>query len=242
MSRGSLHSRAAPPRTNGRAASSEPRTAQQGNGAAATDRGGIEQVVTLSVDGMTCEGCAAALRHGLARLGGVTHVDVDLERDEVVLRGPPGRLDADAARRAVGELGYRVAVEAPAKKDGPRWSLTELILGAALVMVAGTLLFRLGVDSYLGGGALAGVRETFAEVSPLGIGLGFVFGVIMAFAPVTYAMAPAVMGYVTRARARSTGEAARLSAAFMAGNVSVDIIIGAAFAAGGAVAVTSFSA
>lgn len=219
-----------------------------GSQVAETDEVGVaepgeaEQVVTLPVEGMTCEGCSTSVRRGLSRLDGVTHVEVDLEQDEVVLRGPSGRLDAEAARRRVDELGYRVPAEpAEQRRDGLRWSLTELIVAAALVVVAGTLIFRLGVDSYLGGGALAGVRDTFREVSALGVGLGFVFGVIMAFAPVTYAMAPAVMGYVTRARARSTGQAARLSGAFVAGIVSIDVLVGAAFAAGGAVAVTFFS-
>jgi len=202
-----------------------------------------EQVLTLPVEGMTCEGCATTVRGALGGLAGVSEVTVDLDRDQVVLRGACEGLDAERARRTLGELGYRVGGGHTTESAGDRaqWSLRELLVAAVLVAVAGTLLFQLSIDSFYGGGAVADARETFANVSAVGIGLGFLFGVVMAFAPITYAMAPVVMGYVTRAQTRSTADAARLSVTFVAGIVSVDVLVGAIFAAGGSVAITFFS-
>ena len=61
-------------------------------------------MLTLSVDGMTCQGCARAVTNALARV--VTGpVEVDLDRKEV--RVPDGS-DMAAVARAVEEAGFDV--------------------------------------------------------------------------------------------------------------------------------------
>jgi cytochrome c-type biogenesis protein len=173
----------------------------------------------------------------------VTRVDVDLDEHEVTLVGAAGTLDAARARERVEELGYRVAGEGAGSAAQTRrgWSPVELLLALALVALAGTLLFRFVGDSYLGAGSFADLADVFRGKSLAGLGLGFAFGLVVAFAPATYAIAPAVMGYITGAEATSTRGALRLSAAFVAGIVLVDVIVGAAFAAGGTAAIGFFS-
>jgi len=61
-------------------------------------------LLTLSVDGMTCQGCARAVANALARV--VTGpVEVDLDRKEV--RVPDGS-DMASVVRAVEDAGYDV--------------------------------------------------------------------------------------------------------------------------------------
>jgi copper chaperone CopZ len=61
-------------------------------------------LLTLSVDGMTCQGCARAVTNALARV--VTGpVEVDLDRKEV--RVPDGS-DMAAVARAGEDAGYDV--------------------------------------------------------------------------------------------------------------------------------------
>jgi copper ion binding protein len=63
---------------------------------------------TAHVQGMTCEHCVRAVHDELARLPGVTAVDVDLAtgRVDVVADAP---VDHDALRHAVDEAGYELA-------------------------------------------------------------------------------------------------------------------------------------
>lgn len=82
----------------------------------------------------------------------------------------------------------------------------------------------------LSSGALASVGERMDGGALMGLPLAFAFGVLVAFAPPTYAMAPAVMGYVTGAGATTRQDAFRLSVAFVAGIVVVDVALGAVFA------------
>jgi copper chaperone len=62
---------------------------------------------TYSVNGMSCDHCAGAVRDEVGGLGGVTGVDVDLVRGQVtVVSELP--LDDDAVRAAVEEAGYQL--------------------------------------------------------------------------------------------------------------------------------------
>jgi copper chaperone CopZ len=63
--------------------------------------------MTLSVPGMTCGHCEAAVRHEVGALPGVTRVDVDLDTKDVVVTGIG--LDRAAIVGAIDEAGFDVA-------------------------------------------------------------------------------------------------------------------------------------
>lgn len=207
---------------------------------------GRRHTLEVPVHGMTCDGCAAAVRVGLSGLDGVTDIDVDLAGGRAVLTGDPSRLDADAARARVEALGYALELRAEVgAEESPGPSPRTVLIGLAVVLAvvgAGTLLFQQVFDRYLAAGSIQGLNATFAQISVASVGLALLFGVIVAFAPSSYAMAPAVMGYVTGSEAASTRTAARLSSAFVAGVIAVDMLVGAAFAAVGGAAMRFFTA
>ena len=63
--------------------------------------------LTYSVPGMSCGHCRTAITAAVARLAGVTSVDVDLPAKRVSVAGD--ELDDAAIRAAIDEVGYRVA-------------------------------------------------------------------------------------------------------------------------------------
>jgi len=63
---------------------------------------------TFTVTGMTCGHCVAAVTEEVAKLDGVTGVDVDLASGAVTVRAD-GPIDAAAFAAAVDEAGYEVA-------------------------------------------------------------------------------------------------------------------------------------
>lgn len=66
----------------------------------------------ITVEGMTCGHCVAAVREEISQLPGVTAVEVDLDsgRVEVAAAGP---IDAAALAAAVDEAGYTIADPQP---------------------------------------------------------------------------------------------------------------------------------
>lgn len=62
---------------------------------------------TRTVTGMTCDHCVAAVRQEVAKLEGVTAVDVDLASGRVTVTSV-GPLDDAAFAAAVDEAGYEV--------------------------------------------------------------------------------------------------------------------------------------
>jgi copper chaperone len=66
----------------------------------------------ITVEGMTCGHCVAAVREEISQLPGVTAVEVDLDsgRVEVAAAGP---IDAAALAAAVDEAGYSIADPQP---------------------------------------------------------------------------------------------------------------------------------
>jgi copper chaperone len=59
---------------------------------------------TYRVAGMTCEHCRAAVNEEVAKVAGVTRVDVDLESELVEISGEG--TDHDAVVAAIDEAGY----------------------------------------------------------------------------------------------------------------------------------------
>ncbi|MBK5221455.1 MAG: heavy-metal-associated domain-containing protein [Acidimicrobiia bacterium] len=62
---------------------------------------------TVNVQGMTCEHCVNAVRSEVARIAGVTDVQVDLDSGAVTISSE-GMLDDTAVRAAVDEAGYEL--------------------------------------------------------------------------------------------------------------------------------------
>jgi copper chaperone len=62
--------------------------------------------VTLKVDGMTCNGCVAAVRNVLARQSGVQSSKVEIGKVELDVDEAAGSLDS--IRAAVEKAGYTV--------------------------------------------------------------------------------------------------------------------------------------
>ena len=67
----------------------------------------MPNTLTLSVPGMTCGHCEAAVKQEVGGLPGVSGVDVDLETKYVVVSGTD--LDRDAVVAAIDEAGFDVA-------------------------------------------------------------------------------------------------------------------------------------
>ena len=64
--------------------------------------------VTLSVPGMTCGHCEAAVKSEVGKVEGVESVAVDLDSKDVVVTGEA--FDLDALIAAVDEAGYEATV------------------------------------------------------------------------------------------------------------------------------------
>jgi len=65
------------------------------------------ETITLSVPGMTCGHCEAAIKQEVGALHGVTGVSVDLDTKDVVVVGD--HLDRAAVVAAIDEAGFDVA-------------------------------------------------------------------------------------------------------------------------------------
>ena len=63
---------------------------------------------TYTVNGMSCGHCVAAVTEELSKLGGVSHVDVDLGSGRVTVESD-GPLDDDEVAAAVDEAGYTLS-------------------------------------------------------------------------------------------------------------------------------------
>ncbi|MEX0847473.1 MAG: heavy-metal-associated domain-containing protein [Ilumatobacteraceae bacterium] len=64
--------------------------------------------IAITVPGMTCGHCEAAVKGEIGKLAGVASVDVNLETKAVVVEGE--QLDLDAIVAAVDEAGFEAVV------------------------------------------------------------------------------------------------------------------------------------
>ncbi len=67
----------------------------------------MNDVLTLTVPGMTCGHCEAAVKGEVGKLAGVTAIDVDLTTKLVTVTG--SGLDRAAVVEAIDDAGYDVA-------------------------------------------------------------------------------------------------------------------------------------
>jgi copper chaperone CopZ len=68
----------------------------------------MTETTHLTVTGMTCGHCVAAVTEELSALSGVSHVDVDLASGAVTITSTAA-LDAAQVEAAVAEAGYALA-------------------------------------------------------------------------------------------------------------------------------------
>lgn len=68
------------------------------------------EVVTLTVEGMTCGGCTLATRKVLTRLDGVERAVVTYEPPRAVVTFDPGKVTTEQMIAAIKTLGYRATV------------------------------------------------------------------------------------------------------------------------------------
>lgn len=69
-----------------------------------------QKTVTLRIGGMTCGGCAIATRKVLARLPGVSHVQVCYEEKRAIVTYDPARVTVEQMIAAAETLGYAATV------------------------------------------------------------------------------------------------------------------------------------
>ena len=72
-----------------------------------SDSANDSDTITLTVPGMTCGHCEAAVKREVGSVSGVTAVTVDLDSKVVTVSGAD--LDRDAIVEAIDEAGYDVA-------------------------------------------------------------------------------------------------------------------------------------
>jgi P-type Cu+ transporter len=128
------------------------------------------QTLDIPVKGMDCAECTQHVRHAIAGLPGVQHVEVFLASERATVELDPDRVDIEAVRKAVADAGYRVPEIAEAAPDR---STTEEVsfgrrVGLLLAAVVGFVLF------VAVGGEWLGLFERLNSAVPLPIGIALV--------------------------------------------------------------------
>ncbi|MFQ5877374.1 MAG: heavy-metal-associated domain-containing protein [Acidobacteriota bacterium] len=90
-----------------------------GLAASADPDAGRLQDTTLTIRGMTCGGCVAAVKHRLGRIEGVARYEVSLKRGEAEVTFDPSLTDPEAIAAAVSETGFEATVKDEEKEAGP---------------------------------------------------------------------------------------------------------------------------
>lgn len=193
-----------------------------------TDRNAQWDVAEFPVSGIKCDGCATTIRLGLTGVAGVQAVDVDVRRGAVTVTRDPGVVDEAGLHNAIEELGYRV--KTPDGDGAGSGSSRNPLVAAAVLgvpLIVGTVAFAFLSARFFRSGGVQAFNDSLGQASVLAVLLALGFGLVAGFAPSTYAMAPALVGYVARSHDASPSRGARLSLAFVAGIVTVDVVIGA---------------
>ncbi len=84
------------------------------------DAAGAAQVATveLEIKGMTCEGCAAAIKDKLLEMPGVAAADVDYPAGHARVKFDPVKTDPSKLMAAIGSLGYEALLRGQNKEEG----------------------------------------------------------------------------------------------------------------------------
>ena len=124
--------------------------------------------VVLPVKGMTCGACSAKVGRGLSELDGVDSATVNLVTERATVVFDPARLDVEALRRTVSDLGYRAptsverAVDAePVSGEAPGSAAsTRTLLIASVLTVPVALLSMIPDLQFAGWKWVVGVLAT----------------------------------------------------------------------------------
>ncbi|GAE31974.1 copper chaperone CopZ [Halalkalibacter hemicellulosilyticus] len=63
---------------------------------------------TLSVKGMSCGHCVSSIKENVGELGGVSKVNVDLQRAKVAVQYDADQVTVDSIKEVIEEQGYDV--------------------------------------------------------------------------------------------------------------------------------------
>jgi copper ion binding protein len=63
--------------------------------------------LVVGIEGMSCMHCVGKVNKGLEEMEGVFSAEVDLEGKKAVVRYDPDRVEAEAIRKKIGDLGYQ---------------------------------------------------------------------------------------------------------------------------------------
>lgn len=66
------------------------------------------ETAELTVEGMSCNHCVAAVRKALEQLGGIQRVEVDLQTKKVRVEYDPAAANPGSMKEAIENQGYRV--------------------------------------------------------------------------------------------------------------------------------------
>lgn len=69
-----------------------------------------EKTVGLTIEGMTCGGCAVSAKMALTRLPGVTKAEVSYEKKEAIVAYDPAKVTVEEMIAAIKTLGYTATV------------------------------------------------------------------------------------------------------------------------------------
>ncbi len=67
-------------------------------------------IIHLSITGMMCSGCGAAVKAALESVSGVKMVDVNLEKNEAVVTYDPATATEEKMKKAVTKAGYGIKI------------------------------------------------------------------------------------------------------------------------------------
>ncbi len=67
-------------------------------------------IIHLSITGMMCGGCVAAVKTALESVSGVENADVNLEKKEAIVTYDPATATEDKIKKAIKKAGYGIEI------------------------------------------------------------------------------------------------------------------------------------
>jgi P-type Cu+ transporter len=128
------------------------------------------KTIDVPVQGMDCAECVQHVRHAIANLPGVNHVEVYLASERATVELDPRQVDMDVIREAVAAAGYTVPQlsEAAPPAVAPEENAFTRRIG---ILLAGLVAFVLFV---VVGGELLGLFDRLNDLVPLPLGAALV--------------------------------------------------------------------
>ncbi len=77
---------------------------------------------TLGVKGMTCAGCAYAVKSNVKKIDGISSVDVDLKEGKATIEYDPERVSPEDLAKVINKLGFEASVP-KAEETAPKRKL-----------------------------------------------------------------------------------------------------------------------